>query len=253
MTEEFERTLDFILGTLELTAEEIRPIEEGYVVRAPSTPGVWALNHVRVTRPISYERALEITDEHQADLPYRQLQIVHEATGRALEQTFRREGWKFEREVVMVLARDPDHELDTSAVVDADEESMLALMRRWYGEDPPETTPDGLRQLIEYSRREGRARGDRNLGVQGASNGLVAITKLRSDGRIAQVEDVYTAPEARCRGYGRALVTRAAMEAQAAGHELIFIVADDADWPKHLYRQIGFEPAGFTWSFHRDV
>jgi predicted GNAT family acetyltransferase len=77
------------------------------------------------------------------------------------------------------------------------------------------------------------------------------MTKLRANERVAQLEDVFTAPEARGRGYGRALVTHAAEQARRGGHDLIFIVADDNDWPKLLYAKVGFEPIGWTWSFHR--
>jgi hypothetical protein len=33
--------------------------------------------------------------------------------------------------------------------------------------------------------------------------------------------------------------------------ELLFIVADDNDWPKDLYARLGFEPVGRTRAFHR--
>ena len=35
------------------------------------------------------------------------------------------------------------------------------------------------------------------------------------------------------------------------GHELIFIVADDDDWPKDLYARLGFDPIGRAWAFTR--
>jgi hypothetical protein len=44
---------------------------------------------------------------------------------------------------------------------------------------------------------------------------------------------------------------RAVEEALAAGHELVFLVADDDDWPKDLYARLGFETIGRTWSFLR--
>jgi GNAT superfamily N-acetyltransferase len=58
-------------------------------------------------------------------------------------------------------------------------------------------------------------------------------------------------PEARGRGYARALVCRAEELARATGHDLIFIVADDRDWPKLLYRRLGFAQVGRIWQFHR--
>ena len=121
----------------------------------------------------------------------------------------------------MMLSAAPDREVDTTIVIDAGEDEVLEVMERWYAED--ELDPGALDQLVEYSRREARACGDRLLGVRSSDGQLVAMSKLRGDGRTAQVEDVYTAPEARGRGFGRAVVTRAVELARDAGHDLIFI------------------------------
>jgi len=133
-------------------------------------------------------------------------------------------------------------------VVEAGELEVAEMMRRWYGED--ELEPPGLDQLVEVGLRESRACGDQLLGVRSSDGQLVTISKLRGDGVIAQVEDVYTTPEARGRGFGRAVVTRAVELARDAGHKLIFINADDNDWPKELYARIGFRPLGRLWQFH---
>jgi predicted GNAT family acetyltransferase len=126
-------------------------------------------------------------------------------------------------------------------------------MMRWHFDEHPDARAEAVRQLAEYSRREGRVRQDRRFAIASDGGDLAAITKLRSDGRTAQVEDVYTVPEARGRGYARALVSHAVALARAAGHELIFIVADDNDWPQQLYGRIGFEPIGRMRSFHLEL
>lgn len=245
-----QRALRFMRQTTALIADEVQPIDAGVVVLTPSLPAVWGLNLLQLTRPVSTEQALALAEQYLAGLPYRQLHVEDEQSGRQLERSLREAGWKIEREVLMALERGADRQVDTGVVIEADEARMLELMRRWYLEGPPETTPDALPQLVEYARREGRARGDRNFGVVGQGSGLVAMTKLRSDGTTAQVEDVYTAPEQRGRGHARALVTHAVAQARDGAHEVIFIVADDNDWPKQLYGRIGFEPIGWTWSFH---
>jgi GNAT superfamily N-acetyltransferase len=150
----------------------------------------------------------------------------------------------------MILDRPPDRPADTSVVEDAGEDEMLELMRRWYEHDEP--TPTEVEQLVEFGRREARALGDRLLGVRSGDGRLVAITKLRSDGSTAQVEDVYTVPEARGRGFARALVSRAVELARDREHEMTFIAADDEDWPKSLYGRLGFRSVGHLWHFHRD-
>jgi GNAT superfamily N-acetyltransferase len=249
--EALQRVLQFMRETTELIADDVQRIDVGLVVLTPSLPHAWGLNHIRLTRPVSPDQALALAEQHLAGLPYRQIHVEDEQSGRRLAQSLRGAGWKIEREVLMALERGSDRQVDTSVVLEADEDEALQLMERWYREDPPETSPEALPQLVEYTRREGRARRDHNFGVIDEAGHLVAMTKLRSDGTTAQVEDVYTIPEERGRGYARALVTHAVAQARDRGHDLIFIVADDNDWPKELYRRIGFEPIGKTWSFHQ--
>lgn len=238
--------------TNRLLADEVVEIEEGWVIRTPSRPEVWMLNHVRVTRPLSYERAVGLCTRHLPEARFDQLYVDEPAGTAALAEEFRREGWEVDGELHSVLLGEPDRRVATDAVIEPGEDEALALMERWIAEDETlKLTPDGLRQLVEVNRDTWRVRQARRLGVRDPEDRLAAITMLFSAGGVAQVEDVYTIPEARGGGYGRALVTRAIDLAAAGDHALTFIVADDNDWPKQLYRKLGFEPAGRTWLFHR--
>src|SRR6476659_3591903 len=124
-------------------------------------------------------------------------------------------------------------------------------MRQWVSDDP-KMTAAALDQVSDATAREARARAATNLGIRDEAGDVVAMTKLYSDGVTAQVEDVYTVPEWRNHGCARRLITRAIAVALQAGHELVFIVADDDGWPKHLYSRLGFEPIGRMAMFHRD-
>jgi ribosomal protein S18 acetylase RimI-like enzyme len=245
-----ERALAFMRAATAATADVARPIETGIVVRTPSLPAVWAVNQLRVTEPLTSEELVELAEEQMAGFDYRHVTVEDQRTGPGVEQAFRAAGWKVERDVVMVLSGPADRPIDTGVVDDAGEDEVLELMRRWYGADAP--TTNEIDQLIDYGRRDSRALGDRLLGVRSGDGRLVAITKLRSDGGTAQVEDVYTVPEARGRGFARALIGRAVELARDGGQDLVFIVADDGDWPKLLYERLGFRRVGFLWQFHRD-
>jgi len=242
------RVLAFLRANLAKAADEFRPIEAGYVVSSPSLPAVWSINHLRVALPLGFASVVELADQQMQWSRYLQIVVENQDTGPALEHEFRAASWTAERELLMVLSAPPDREADTSVVVEAGELEVAEVMRRWYDED--ELEPPGLDQLVEVGLRESRACGDRLLGVRSSDGQLVAISKLRGDGVVAQVEDVYTTPEARGRGFGRAVVTRAVELARDAGHDLIFINADDNDWPKQLYGRIGFRPLGRLWQFH---
>jgi GNAT superfamily N-acetyltransferase len=247
-----ELALEFQRRTIELTADDFRPVDCGFVVATPPLPQVWSANHLRITGQVSIDELEALADEYLAPLPYRHVVLEHEETGRLLDAPLRAAGWRVDREVIMELTRPPDHSADTSMVIEAGEEEMLALMARWHLEGPEQISDAGLHQLYEWGRRENRAFGDRNFAIRSPDGSLAAITKLREGDRVAQLEDVYAAPEYRGRGYGRALVSHAAAVARAGDHRLRFIIADDNDWPKRLYGKVGFDPIGWTWSLHRE-
>jgi GNAT superfamily N-acetyltransferase len=245
-----ERALAFMRAGMAATADTFRSIDAGIVVSTPSLPAVWAVNQLRVTQPLTFDELVYLAEDHMVGFDYRQVAVEHQQAGPDLEAAFRAAGWKVERDVLMVLSGPADRPADTGVVDDAGEDEVVEMMRRWYADDEP--SPAEIDQLVDYGRRESRALGDRLLGVRSGDGRLVAITKLRSDGRTAQIEDVYTVPEARGRGFARALISRATELARERDHDLVFIVADDGDWPKLLYGRLGFRSVGFLWQFHRD-
>lgn len=245
-----DRVLRFLQRTLVVTADEVRRIDDGMVVRTPSLPAVWNLNQLRIAGSIAFADALALADEHLRHVPYRHVVFEREETGRRLEPDFRAAGWRPSRELLMVLRGTRRREPGDAEVIEPGEGDTLALLRRWSAEDPRDISQDAIEQLAESSVREARGWGEQRFGVVGDGDRLAAITKLRADGATAQVEDVYTVPEARRRGFARALVIHAAARALADGNDLVFIVADDDDWPKHLYRRLGFEPLSRLRVFH---
>ncbi len=239
--------------TLELSAEEVCPVGLGWIVRCRSLPLVWTLNQIRITEVATFEDAVALASRYQADLPYRHIVVENGSTGKRFEDAFRAAGWKVDREVLMALAEPPDREVDTGAVTTLSEAHMLALMRRWATEDHPDISVDGLDQLEEYHKRQGRLWKEQRFGIVDIEGSPAAVTKLRSEGSTAWIEDVYTLPEARARGYARMLVTHTAALAGSTDHDLTFIIADEDDWPKDLYKQIGFRAIGGTRTFHLDL
>ena len=106
---------------------------------------------------------------------------------------------------------------------------------------------DQLLQSRSACGRAGRARY-----FVGAADGVDGChATLYSDGVIAQVEDIGTITALRGRGLARAVCCAAVDAALEAGHELIFVVADDEDWPKDLYGKLGFDPVGKAWNCTR--
>jgi predicted GNAT family acetyltransferase len=66
---------------------------------------------------------------------------------------------------------------------------------------------------------------------------------------VAEIDNVNTLERFRGRGIARAVVGRAVQEGLDRGADVIFLIADDADWPKQLYAKLGFDPIGGFWQF----
>jgi GNAT superfamily N-acetyltransferase len=247
------RVLEHLRRTLEFSAEETCLIGPGWLVQTPSLPLVWTLNQIRITEAATFDEVVAVADQHQSALPYRHVVVEDGPTGERLEEAFGAAGWKVEREVLMALAEHPDRVVETNAVTILSEEQTQALMRRWTVEEHPGISVEGLDQLQAFNRREGELWREQRFGVLDEEGAPLAVTKLRSDGPTAWVEDVYTVPEARARGYARMLVTHTAALARSGNHDLTFIIADDDDWPKDLYARIGFRTIGQCRIFHRDL
>lgn len=260
-----EEVLDWTVSSL---ADEVLEVEGGSVALTPSLPLVYSLNRFRPHATVGPEDVVALADRHLAHLPYRHIDIDDEATAAALERSVvtPESGWKVDREVFMVLGEAPvtgegepgepsgsrPGNSPGDVVVELSADEVDEMMRRWHVEENFDTVPGVLDQLEAYNRREGALWGERPLGVREGGR-PVAITKSRSHGDVGWVEDVYTLPDARRKGYARLLVSRAIDLARSGGHDVTFIIADDNDWPKHLYEELGFQPAWRAWTFHRDL
>jgi ribosomal protein S18 acetylase RimI-like enzyme len=73
---------------------------------------------------------------------------------------------------------------------------------------------------------------------------VVSYTDLYVRGSAAQIEDVGTLPEHRGRGYAGAVILAAIGEARRAAADLVLLFAEAEDWPKELYRRLGFDELG---------
>jgi GNAT superfamily N-acetyltransferase len=267
--EKRERVLQALKWTTGGLADEVHELGLGWCALTPSMPRVHSLNQLRVTTPVTVGEVLGATEEWLGDLPYRHVGVEDETVAALLESSLAGAGWRVERLVLMAMAHEPASgsgpEADTAPpagsgdgtsagarglVVELGEDEMVELMCTWLLEEGRGV--DEIDDLVEMNRREGKLWGEQRLGVR-ESGRAVAVTKYRSDGTTAWVEDVYTVPEARRRGFARTLVSTAVARARAGRHELTFIVADDEDWPKHLYADVGFGPVGYLWNFHCDL
>jgi ribosomal protein S18 acetylase RimI-like enzyme len=167
--------------------------------------------------------------------------------GGKLAPWFTEHGWRIDRHLVMAQLREPERTADLSIVRELDEQALRPSRRRLM-ESYPWGKPEVIEQLFQAKALIGQRVTIRFFGVP-LGDEVVSYADLYADGADAQVEDVGTLPEHRGRGYATAVILRAIEQARASGADFVFLVADAEDWPKELYRRLGFDEVGHYTKF----
>ncbi len=214
-------------------------------------PRVWSLNYLLAERDLERATAEALVAEADellggAGLRHRKVEVLDEEAGARLVDEFGGLGWHVERDLVMPHRRRPGCEVDVSIVEEVDPETLAPVwaeaMQKDFGGDA-----DVIQQLIEH-KRVLAADGARFFAAR--MNGVLAsYCDLYSDGRTGQIEAVQTLERFRNKGLARAVVSGALAASEAEGHDLTFLLADGADWPKHLYGKLGFDVVGSVYEF----
>jgi hypothetical protein len=210
---------------------------------------VWVLNQLVVDTETDAAGLMAALDDLYRGLAHRRAFVERADVGDRLAPAMRAAGWLAERDVFSVLRRERDRAATPGLAREVDEPAIRAVEAQTIAEHSPQ---DALvvDQLLAARDVFGRA-GSARYFVAAADGVDACHATLYSDGVIAQIEDVGTVMAFRGRGLARAVCSAAIDAAVAAEHDLIFIAADDDDWPKELYAKLGFDPVGKAWSFTR--
>jgi len=253
MTSDLERAAAFEEALWDACAERIVPSSLGTAVFNDTLHRVWSLNVLRVEKADASAEEMAAEAERlqgEAGLLHRRVFVADSETGRELEESFTALGWKTDAFVFMIPARAANREVDLSAVAEVEREALTALEKAIIRETLPAVDEETVHQIQEANRRVAEAGRARHFAVV-VDGAVVSSSDLYSDGSTAQIEDVGTLAEYRGHGYASAVVMRALAEARATGHDFVFLVADARDWPKELYRRLGFDAAGEKYAYLR--
>ena len=253
MSSELRRALDFMSAVENSCADRIEPYRWGVAVFNDEFPRVHDFNFLRVEGApgdVVFDELVAEAERLQgaAGLEHRKIVIEDERLGRTFLPHFRMRGWDPAALVVMVY-REANVLPPTG-----DEVRELALheVRSVRAESLATTSvakdPEGMTQLLDKDAVFVEVAGGRFFGVI-ADGRPVCSADLYSDGSTAQIESVLTLKDYRRRGFGRAVVVEALRAALEAGHDFVFLIADEEDWPKDLYARMGFDPVGVCWDF----
>jgi ribosomal protein S18 acetylase RimI-like enzyme len=241
---DFDRAFDFMTRA-DMSGSRVEPFRFGTAVFTPELPLRHDSNYLLVeTLPVDVSAA-DLVEEAErvqgaAGLEHRLLLFRDADLGERFAPHLVSLGWRRDRHVVMAQRRQPERTINARVASEVTEADLREARERQIL-SYPWGTPEVARQLLEAKRR---------IPVEArffaviAGGAVASYCDLYLDGEIAQVEDVASMPEHRGRGYASAVVLRAVEEARARGAELVFLVADSEDWPKELYRRLGFDEIG---------
>jgi ribosomal protein S18 acetylase RimI-like enzyme len=213
-------------------------------------PRRWDSNFLRVERPVGSTTATELAADADAILAafgHRELLFEDDAEGARVSAAFVEQGYFADRLVHMALRRDPDgpppdlevREVDGAAVRTLKVETGMVSHGGMSREDA-EMLADFEDVLVD--------RVGARFFATWVDGEVAGCCELYEHDGVAQIENVDTLERFRNRGVARAFMA-AAIEAARGSADLIFLFADDADWPKELYAKLGFDPVGYFRQF----
>lgn len=252
MTGDGERIRAFGWELERRCATRVEPTAFGSAFLNDSFPRRYDSNFVWVERPLDGVEADSLAaDADRAlgehGLEHRKIHLDEGEHGQRVAMGFLDLGWSAEHLVAMGWVRDPEPRprVGVREVGFAEARPILEeiLRREPYGGDE-----EVVAQLAEFRGVLERAVGATFFLAEadGRPAGVCELYVMRG---VAQVESVDTLEEFRGRGVASAVVLSAAAAARARGCDLVFLRADERDWPKDLYRRLGFEPVSRSWEF----
>lgn len=225
------------------------PTRHGFALRF-SERDFWDLNFAYVERPAA--RAAELAadaDEALAGLGHRMLVVDEPPDATRLAAELARDGWTVERHIAMVAGPLPPGRRPRQAAREVPPPDLVVPRRVAIREDGFDEAT--LAAIEVADRAVGAAAAERAFASHAADGSVAAIARLYADGVIGQIEDVHTLRRHRGRGHGQAVVLAALAASRAAGHAITFLWADEDDWPRELYRRLGFAVVGRRWRARR--
>ncbi len=253
MSDAFRRAIALEHDVMRRTSTDVEPFEWGTVYRNDTMPHRYSSNLLWVALDAYPPHAQTLAAEADGrlgalGLGHRKVNADGEA-GRPLAAGFLELGWNVHRLIVMTQDREPERSsrLHVERVPFDVARPLAEVIGRRTEVSPDEAV---LRELVGFKDVAEREAGAAFF-VARIDGRLAGVCELYVGDGVAQIEDVNTLEEFRGRGVATAVVLAAAAAGREAGADVVFLVADDEDWPKHLYARLGFDVAGPAWEFVR--
>jgi ribosomal protein S18 acetylase RimI-like enzyme len=252
---ELERIVAFLRKLDGLSAEREVPFRFGTAYFHSELPRVWSRNYLVADTNVKDATAELLVAESDrilggAGLRHGKVELYDEEAGTRLDPGFRELGWQAHCDVLMVARREPDHPTDLSLAEEVPIDELEPVWTEENRREPYGSDEETVQQLVANKRVVMASRDTRFIAAR-VNGAIASYCELYSNGGTGQIEAVGTLEEFRNRGLARATVLGALAASRAAGNDLTFLMAREDDWPKELYRKLGFDEVGRAYEFVR--
>ena len=225
-------------------ADSRREFEFGTALYNDELRRVFDSNFVRFERDFGELDGVLVeacADDLQASLSHRKVVIPDEGAGARVAEDLRERGWRYFTLVTMAYrgAVAPD----AGRAVEQVEPAALRAAR-YRALDDGRRDAEARRQIVSFTELMAAVGTTRLFAARGDRSEIGSFCALFQEDGVAQIDEVTTVEQYRRRGLARAVVVGALGAALASGAELVFLVADESDWPMRWYERLGFEPVG---------
>ena len=232
-----DRIRDFRRTLAHAAAERSVETRHGVALLSESIPSVYDANYLSVEAAVAPADDLAAEADATMEACFHR-RVVVEQGGVGLADDFAELGYTLSTHLVLAHTRDLDRRVDTSFVREVAFEDLVAARTAGMLAQPWADAALAL-QLDELKRMIAAAAPTRYVAAF-VGGEVAGYCEVRSNGQVAQIEDVEVLERFRGRGLGRAIVQHA-LEDASRGHETVFLEALADDWPRDLYRKLGFD------------
>ena len=225
----------------------MRPVAAGTLHRNDWFPHLYWQNFLAIdsSQQHSAEALIAEADRLFGDLSIRHVLVDDAQLAERLRPGFLEGGYGEASHVTMQLRRPADRQPPPADLVELSAAQLRPAVEAYVRAGPRDE--EAVCELCRLKEELGR-NGVRFLAALKDAE-IAGWCELRRYETGGQVEDVVVLEPFRGRGLARALVCGALERLRADGCDFIFVVADDNDTVKDLYRRLGFDDIRRTWSF----
>lgn|SRR3954449_898098 len=245
-----ERTWRFDREIRERAAQRVRPFGLGTAIYADDLPRVYDTNLLWIDGPldgIGADDVERLADSLQGELGHRKVVVPGGAEAERLARDLTAHRWSASRTLVMEYAGPAERDPGRSAGAELVDPRAVRAARL---ESTPNRSSDVQRQVADFGERLGAVAGGRVFATF-ADGEVAAFCILLEGGGIAEIHEVTTLDRFRRRGLAGAAVEAAIAASLSDGHDLLYILAVEDDWPKDWYGRLGFREIGYRYELYK--